>query len=115
MGLLDEVAAVDSLAFVDTDAFGETVIYRKDMSIARSISAVVDRRAPEDTIGGNAITPHMVLSVRNDSTYGIDANELNVNGDRIEIYYRIGDASRKMFTICELVEHDAGMLLIRVR
>jgi hypothetical protein len=112
---LADALVTDAAAIITASDHGETVIYRKDMSIARSIVAVVNRRAPEDTIGGNAHTPHMVLSVRNDSTYGIDANELNVNGDRIEIYYRIGDASRKVFTICELVEHDAGMLLIRVR
>jgi hypothetical protein len=112
---LADALVIDAAAIITASDFGETVIYRKDMSIARSIVAVVNRRAPEDTIGGNAHTPHMLLLVRNDSTYGIDANELNVGGDRIEIFYRIGEASRKVFTICELVEHDAGMLLIRVR
>ena len=109
----------DSSLFVDTDDFGETVTYYprnffgQASRSSRSISAVVIREQLQGLAqdGGDAVVPRFEVHVRNDSTYGISSDELDLGGDQIGFPVRDGKTAEKR-SITRLITQDTGMLVL---
>lgn len=107
--------------FCNTDDFAETVTYyphryyNDTLRANRSIKAVVLRESitvlSED---GDTVAPVWQVHVANDSTTGINSNELDIGGDQIGFPPREGETAERR-TITRLMEHDTGMLVLECR
>lgn len=102
--------------FLDTDEFAETIQYlKRGGADPRSIKAIVDRSPPEIiTATPSQIAPKFVVSVANDSTYGISSTELTLDGDALTFADREGKAAEKHI-ISSLIRQDAGVLVLGLR
>jgi len=90
----------------------ERVVYRPSGGPARTIKAVVTRSDLE-TVPGVAVGGRPVFNVllRNDETAGIDSETIDTGGDKIDLAPRVGERP-VTFRITELLNHDAGLLLV---
>lgn len=116
MGLLDDVLRSDSLAFVDSDVFGESVTLVLPTGATRSVSAVVDRNVPIELSDG-AFKPGTTATLRNDSTYGIAWSELSVGGNwKMRVALKLGGATadHPIHRITSGDPGDAGMITVAV-
>ncbi len=89
-----EALIINMSANISTDGeFAETAtLTKKSTGATRVISCIVDR-VPPDVKGsdGRTTAPKMLVTVRNDSTYGYASSEID-GRDTLTIAYRIGGA-----------------------
>jgi len=88
------------------------VTYLPDGGGGRRIKAVVTRSQAEamgDLSGGSR--PVFEVLVENNSTSGIASSEINTGGDKIELGLRVENRPKKL-RLCEVLNHDAGMMLL---
>lgn len=112
---MDDILKQDALAFLNSDEFAETVIYRNASGITRHILAVVDRHPPTMIPDAKGVTPHFLLTVANSITKGITPQELNKGTDSIEVKEKAGDETYTTMKIRLIERQDAGTLLLQVR
>lgn len=93
---------------------GESIKYKPGGVGGRTITAFVNRRPSEGLDVPFGHSPFAEIHVENDSTTGIDSDEINTKADMIEYAVRLGEAveDRK---IVEIIHQDAGMLILDVR
>jgi len=82
----------------------ETVTYYPVSGDGRQISAVITRSEPGRTPVVNAL-------VMNSETEGIASDLIDTGGDKIECAKRVGETP-KMLRITEVINHDAGLMLL---
>lgn len=82
----------------------ETVTYHPAFGDSRQISAVITRSEPGRMPVINAL-------VINNVTGGISSEEVDTGGDKIECAKRVGEPP-KMLRITEVLNHDAGLMLL---
>lgn len=115
MGLLDDAMASDRIGFFSTDEFGESVTFRPATGSTRTITVVVNRDimpdANEEELG---IKEVMLVSVANDSTYGIALTDLAGGKPSIDLAYRIGETA-KTYILGHPVSIDSAQLIFRVK
>jgi hypothetical protein len=116
MGLLDSVITDDGAVFVDSDGFGESVVYLKGDGTTRSISATVFRLTPDDLQGAAERTRirRLELEVRNSATLGITPGELDLGKDRLQVAWRRGETATN-WAIMQILSQDAGMVRLLLR
>ena len=90
----------------------ETVTYFPAAGAGLRIKAVISRRGPENQPGvsGGSLPAFEVL-VKNDSAEGIASGSLDTGGDKIECAKRV-DQRPKVLRITEIINHDAGLVLL---
>ena len=90
----------------------EYVTYIPSSGSRRRIQVVVTRTEPEPLPGvaGGAL-PLIDVLVENDSTTGIASDEIDTGGDKIEMSKRINNIP-KILRLTEIINHDAGCMLI---
>jgi hypothetical protein len=90
----------------------ETVTYFPAGGISRQIKAVISRTGPEGlpSIAGGSL-PAFIVLVKNDSAEGIASDNVDTGGDKIECAKRI-DKRPKVMRITEIINHDAGLMLL---
>ena len=106
MGLMDDVLAADSEAFVDVDgSFGESVTYTPRGGSARTISVVVDRNPEVEAV--------IVIEARNHATLGISPTETGFIGGTVSVPMRVGETAVD-FDVEQPnpIEQDAGIVRI---
>lgn len=91
----------------------ETVTYFPASGSSRQIKAVVSRTGPGNLPGveGGSLPAFEVL-VKNDSAEGIASETIDTGGDRIECAKRVGERL-KIMRLTEIINHDAGMMLLK--
>ena len=123
MTLRDTIEADATAVFLNTGEFAESVTYKPRIkptgdtrSSTRSISAVVFREQMTtiDEDGGETIAPRFLVHVANDSTDGINSDELDLGGDKITFPVRDGLTASDR-TVTRLVTIDNGMLVLECR
>lgn len=90
-------------------AFGESVQYRRDNILVRTITAVVDRGAPTATGPGGGNRPSCRVSIANSATTGIDAAAIDLGIDSLWFANREGGTAER-HTIRQIVSQDSGMI-----
>lgn len=109
--------ADDSAFFVESDEFGESVVYTKASdSSTRTMYAIVERDVPQEQqdVPGKSLVRNLVVTVRNDATNGISASELKTRVDTITVAERLGETAR-VFPIVNILSMDSGMLRLQLR
>jgi hypothetical protein len=107
MGFLDDCLTDDAAAFVDSDVFGESVVYTPRCSPGVTINAVIIRDPPAARDGApGARRPKMLAFIRNHTTLGRTA--IDTGGDTITVAYRKGGDARA-YQVTGPVNQDAGM------
>jgi len=108
----------DTLA-ASADAFfllpgAEYVTYVPASGSARRIRAVVDRPGAEQLPGvAGGSRPGIEILVRNSSTAGISSAEIDTGGDKLRAAMNVNEKPVTM-RIVEILNHDAGCLLLKV-
>jgi hypothetical protein len=99
-------------------SFGEPAVFRaSSQAEPRSITVVLDREppAPMEIADAEAAPAQRIeVHVRNDSTHGIAATELDRGTGRIELAWRIGDTPTSR-AIAKIVRQDRAVLVLEVR
>ena len=92
----------------------ETVTYFPATGASRRIKAVISRTGPENTPGvrGGSLPAFEVL-VKNHETGGVASDSIDTGGDKIECAKRV-DERPKVLRITEVLNHDAGLILLAV-
>lgn len=94
---------------------GETVTYRPKVGGSYERTAVVERNPPAlFDAAGNAVAPNAIVRFLNDATSGVDANNLNTGGDKIDIALRSG-AKPTTQNVFEVLSTDGGVTVLAVR
>jgi len=112
--------AFDETLTASSDAFfqlpgAEYVTYVPASGSARRIRAVIYRPGPEQLPGvAGGSRPAIEVLVKNDSTAGIASDEIDRGGDKIQIAPTVNKKPVTM-RIAELINHDAGCLLLKVQ
>ncbi len=85
------------------------------IALSRTISAIVERQ-PRETMPGAQRGGSMpiTITVKNDSLEGISSQELNLRGDAVELFDRLGDVTPTRHTILT-VRHDSALLILELR
>jgi len=93
----------------------EWIIYRPRTGSSRRIRAIVTRRQWTGLPGvdGGSRPPFEVL-VKNDATTGIDSTTIDTGGDELDIAPNINEPPVAM-RIAEILNHDAGLMLLKVQ
>ena len=121
MTLSDQIANDSAAVFLQTGHFAESVTYVPniydvgDTRTNRAIQAVVIRN--QFSVFENdveSIAPVFEVYVENDTTRGINSDELDLGGDQISLPVRPGKAAEAR-TVTRLIEQDAAMLVLEVR
>jgi hypothetical protein len=109
----DTLKAAAESFFLLPDA--EWVTYVPRSGASRRIRAVVTRSEwlPLPGAEGGSQPPMDVL-VKNDAAAGIASETVDTGGDRIEVAPNVTEPPA-MFRIVELVNHDAGLMLLKVQ
>tara|TARA_R110002012_G_scaffold20689_3_gene73099 strand:+ start:3444 stop:3848 length:405 start_codon:yes stop_codon:yes gene_type:complete len=94
---------------------GETVTYRPKVGGSFERTAIVERNPPAlfDAVG-NAVAPSAIVRFHNDATTGVDANNLNTGGDKIDIALRNG-ATPTTQNVFQVLSTDGGVTELAVR
>lgn len=115
MGLLDSVMQNDGLGVFNTDEFGETATLRLPSGSTRSIVVIVDRTEPPTADEWNqGVREVMRVEVRNDSTYGVSATELDQGKHKIDLSYRPSETA-KTYLLGAPISIDSAHLIFRVK
>lgn len=97
------------------DNFGEPVIYTPRSGAPVEVMAIITREpARAFEVNGKVITPRFLVRVLNDSALGIAVQTLNTGGDKIELFDRPTDATKKERTIVALLSSDSGVVELAV-
>jgi hypothetical protein len=93
----------------------EQLTYRPRTGSARRIRAIVTRLGGEGLpgISGGSTATFNIL-VQNDATKGIDSATMDTGGDQIDVAPNLGEPP-KSFRIAEILNHDAGLILLAVQ
>ncbi len=87
-----------------------TITYLPAGSSSRTIEAVVEYLGPQPMAGiRGGSRPQFELLVRNDSTYGISAKELDTYRDKVQVPFRYGRSVRTV-RITQIIMQDKSML-----
>ena len=90
----------------------EDLVYRPSGGDARTISALVDRPGADELGHGQAAAPE--IRVLNDATDGIDATELDLGADTIDVAERVGGtAAARRFN--RIIGQDSEWLAFTVQ
>jgi len=90
----------------------EMVTYFPVSGTVRRIKAVVTRSGPENLPGMEAGgLPAFEILVRNHATKGIASDTVDTGGDKIEFAKNV-DERPKVMRITEIINHDAGLMLL---
>jgi hypothetical protein len=114
MGLIDDIAASDMSAFLDSDLMPgvESVTYTPKGGAARTIKANVFRFSAERIPGSVAgFAPYAELVISRDATLGVPT--VTVGGDKVAIAVREG-GSTQTYTISDIVNQDSASWTLRV-
>lgn len=115
MSNFSEIMELDMTAMTSVEEFGETVVYVKGAGATRSIAAIVEREVvPTEDELQRGLKEVMIIRVRNDSTYGISATELDGGKDCIRVAYRIGGTA-KDYALGIPLHIDPAELIFRVK
>ena len=88
------------------------VTYVPRTGAARRIRAVVRRGGPENMPGiADGSRPMFEVLVKNDDTEGIASDAIDTGGDKIQMGLRINNIP-KTVRLTEILNHDAGMMLL---
>ena len=94
---------------------GETVTYRPKVGGSYERQAVVERNPPAlFDAAGNVVAVNAIVRFHNDATTGVDANNLNTGGDKVDISVRYG-ATLKTQSVFQVVSTDGGVTVLAVR
>ena len=111
MGIFDDMLASDAAGF--TDGWGEAVTLTFQDATTRSVYAIVDRDPPAEF--GNGNVPSMVLTFRNDSTYGLAASEVDGGGViTVTVAYPLGATAtaHQIHRVKTDMPSDAGHVIV---
>lgn len=99
--LRDDMRADMRNTFLAEGEFAERVVYCPREGRPRSIMAHVNRNPPAPVDGSTGIAPRAIVTVANDSVYGISSTEVDNGGDKIDIALKQGDtaSSRHLGTV----------------
>lgn len=90
----------------------ERILYRPRTGAVRAIKAVVTRNTAENLPGvAGGSGPAFEVLVKNDDTEGIYSQNLDTGGDELDIAPNVGEPPGT-FRITELINHDAGLMLL---
>lgn len=90
----------------------ETIIYRPRTGSARAISAVISRNDAEPLPGvAGGSRPRLELLVMNDAINGISSATIDTGGDSVDAALVV-DETPKRLRITEVLDHDAGLMLL---
>ena len=96
-----------SAIFINTDEFAETIVYRFRAGGERTPSAIIDREPPAFyDAAGNVIMPAYMITLADNCTNGVTANEVDTGGDSIELVSENGDTGRTQVTVLKVMEND---------
>lgn len=103
------VAAADNFFLLPG---AEPITYFPVSGDSKKIWAVVTRIEAEQmpALDGGS-RPQFEVLVKNDESEGIASDKVNTGGDKIELGLRV-DNIPKMLRICEILNQDAGMILL---
>jgi len=94
--------------------FSESITYRPRGGGTRSITAMVSRVDRTQWQGvDNAVTVQAVIVVRNSSTTGISATEINTGGDAVDYSTRDGKAAETR-SITRIVDTNGSTVTFEV-
>jgi hypothetical protein len=94
--------------------FGETITYRPGAGGTRTIEAKVSRTDRTQWAGlDNAAIMSATITVRNDSTTGISATEIDTGGDRIDYQVRDG-ATATTRSITRVIDTNGSTITFEV-
>jgi|TARA_R110002167_G_scaffold210293_1_gene414496 hypothetical protein len=94
---------------------GETVTYRPKVGGSYTRTAVVERNPPAMfDAAGNVVAPSAIVRFHGEATTGIDPNNLNTGGDKIDIALRSG-ATPTTQNVYQVVSTDGGVTALAVR
>lgn len=94
---------------------GETITYRPKVGGSYERTAIVERNPPAlFDAAGNAVAPTAIVYLHNDATTGVDANNLNTGGDKIDIALRNG-ATPTTQSVYQVLSTDGGITELAVR
>ncbi len=115
MGLLDDIMGADAEAFVDTDAFGESVTFIQNGE-TNTYSAVIERQGNDQLEESfNGVTPRYTVHLRYDSTGTVGPATIDEGGARIRFPRRWGEDAENNERRVQKVEHsDNGMWTLLV-
>lgn len=115
MSLMDDILSDDAVFGFLSDEFAEDVIWHDADGNTRTIKATIDRHPPLalNQVPGS-VTPHLLVSVANDSTLGIAREEIDRGANVLELKYNLGDTTYTSLKIRVIERQDAGMLLLKV-
>jgi len=93
----------------------EYVTYVPASGSSRRIQSVISRPGAEPLpdVDGGSVAAFEVL-VKNDPSKGISSDEIDTGGDRIKVAPNVNEIPKSM-RIVEIVNHDAGHLLLRMQ
>jgi len=97
--------------FLNSDEFAETITYFLAGGGRRSIKAIVDRNPPAIyDAAGDVVLPQFMITIHNNCTTGIEADEVNTGGDEVELIVKDGDLKPTRKTVMHMAGHDLGVI-----
>jgi hypothetical protein len=103
----------DEGADVLLEIFGESATYKPAGGGSRSIQAIIDRDDAAALVG-LANSPLLIVRVKNSTTEGISASEIDTGGDKINLVVRLGETAQDR-NITRILSQDQGMLELETR
>lgn len=93
----------------------ERILYRPRSGSIRAIQAVISRNEAGPLIGiEGGSRPRFEVLVRNDSGKGISSATVDTGGDKLDLAPRVNEPP-ETFRIDEIINQDAGLMLIAVQ
>lgn len=113
MGLIDDMAEIDAIAFSDTDTFGESITYKPFGGTNRTVAGVVVRSVDQSP---NSPRVRMIIriTVANDSTTGISINDIDFSRDRVSVPTHKGGTAVDRAIVPDIKKQDAGMITLEL-
>ena len=97
--------------FLNEAEFAESISYFPRAGGVKTMLAIVDREPPGFyDAAGNVVMPRYNIIIANNSTDGIEFNDVDRGGDEVEIIDQFGqaDAQVKRVTVINVSERDFG-------
>ena len=97
------------------EQFGESIAYYPKGGGRREIFAIIERSPPAVfDAGGNAMLPTFTVRVLNSARSGISSREVDIGSDQLEMVAKIGETTRKRYSLMTLVSQDSGVTQLAV-
>ncbi|HYE19918.1 MAG TPA: hypothetical protein VEA69_15825 [Tepidisphaeraceae bacterium] len=94
---------------------GESIVYSPKTGAARTITAIVERHAPEQFDAGGPMFSAITITVRNHATSGILATSINWGGDTVTLAATKGGTAAAYLLVGPApISQDAGMVTLAV-